>query len=180
MLAYKCWPGKNKKMFFIFLFWNLDWNWNWSWDWSWNDLRECQKLSGGLCVLYRTYTGSEAPPITAIQNTQAPQSFWHSLKSFQLQFQFQLKFEIHLISFQFYVCESICKSLAHPASDCELYKLVCLCMLESMKSLQSPCLANCHTGSPQDGGPWCAQWCLSNFGSANKTKNYLTSVSKLE
>ena len=30
---------------------------------------------GGLCILYRTYTGGEAPPITAIQNTQAPPEF---------------------------------------------------------------------------------------------------------
>ena len=49
-----CRPVKNKKIFFMFLFWNLNWNWNWDWDWSWNDLRECQKLWGGLCILYRT------------------------------------------------------------------------------------------------------------------------------
>ena len=28
-----------------------------------------------LVYLYRTYTGGEAPPITAIQNTQAPSEF---------------------------------------------------------------------------------------------------------
>ena len=44
---------------------------NRDWDWSWNDLRECQKLWGGLCILYRTYTVGEAPPLTTIQNTQA-------------------------------------------------------------------------------------------------------------
>ena len=38
---------------------------------SWNELRDCQKLWGCLCILYRTYTGGEAPPITTIQNTQA-------------------------------------------------------------------------------------------------------------
>ena len=59
---------KNKKNIFILLVWNSNWNWNW--DGSWNDLRECQKLWGGLCILHRTYNGSEAPPITIMQNTQ--------------------------------------------------------------------------------------------------------------
>ena len=53
---YPC-EEKNK----TFLVWNLNWNWNWNWDGSWNDLRECQKLWGGLCILHRTYTGGEAP-----------------------------------------------------------------------------------------------------------------------
>ena len=38
-------------------------------------MRECQKLWGGLCMLYHAYTGGEAPPIIAIQNTQAPSEF---------------------------------------------------------------------------------------------------------
>ena len=66
---------KNKKKLFYFLVWNLNWNWNWNWDGSWNDLRECQKLWGGLCILYRTYTGGEAPSIIIIQNTQASPEF---------------------------------------------------------------------------------------------------------
>ena len=68
-------PVKNKKKLFYFLVWNLNWNWNWNWDGSWNDLRECQKLWGGLCILYRTYTGGEAPSIIIIQNTQASPEF---------------------------------------------------------------------------------------------------------
>ena len=59
-------PVKNKKKLF-FLVWNFNWNWNW--DWSWNDLRECQKLWGGLCILHRTYTGGEAPATTTIKYT---------------------------------------------------------------------------------------------------------------
>ena len=66
---------KNPKKLFYFLVWNLNWNCNWNWDGSWSDLRESQKLWGGLCILSRTYTGGEAPPITAIQNTQAPPEF---------------------------------------------------------------------------------------------------------
>ena len=64
------------RMVFYFLVWNLNlnwnWNWNWNWDGSWNDLRECQKLWGGLCILHRTYTtytGGEVPPITKMQHT---------------------------------------------------------------------------------------------------------------
>ena len=30
--------------------------------WSWNDLRECQKLWGGLCILYCSYRGGLRPP----------------------------------------------------------------------------------------------------------------------
>ena len=79
-----------------FLVWYFNWNWNWNWDGSWNDLRECQKLWGGLCILYRTYrhevlgiwhwhtwhwhlgityTGGEALSIIMIQNTQASPEF---------------------------------------------------------------------------------------------------------
>ena len=61
-----------KKLFYISV-WNLNWNWNW--DESWNDLRECQKLWGCLCILHRTYTGGFAPPITTMQNTQALPEF---------------------------------------------------------------------------------------------------------
>ena len=50
-----------KKKLFYFLVWNWNWNWNWNWDWSWNDLRECQKLWGGLCILHRPYTGAKPP-----------------------------------------------------------------------------------------------------------------------
>ena len=43
-------------------------------------MRECQKLWeklwGGLCILYPTYTGGEAPPIRTIQNAQAPPEFF--------------------------------------------------------------------------------------------------------
>ena len=48
---------------------------NWDWDWSWNDLRECQKLWGGLCILYCSYRGGFAPRISTVQNTQAPPEF---------------------------------------------------------------------------------------------------------
>ena len=85
-----------KKRLFYFSIRNLNWNWNRNWDGSWNDLRECQKLWGGLCILYRTYTGGEAPPITTncqYKMHEPPQSFWHSLKSFQLQSQSQFKFK---------------------------------------------------------------------------------------
>ena len=64
-------PCETKKKLFYFLVWNLNWNWNRNWDGSWNDLRECQKLWGGLCILYRTYRVGEVPPMTTIQNTQA-------------------------------------------------------------------------------------------------------------
>ena len=57
------------------LVWNLNWNWIWNWDGSWNDLRECQKLWGGLCILYRTYTGGEVPFIIIIQNRKASPEF---------------------------------------------------------------------------------------------------------
>ena len=39
-----------------------DWKWNCNWHWSWNDLRECQKLWGGLCILYCSYKGGLRPP----------------------------------------------------------------------------------------------------------------------
>ena len=58
-----------------FLFWNFNWNWDWGWDWSWNDLRECQKLWGGLCILYCSYRGGFAPRISTVQNTQASPEF---------------------------------------------------------------------------------------------------------
>ena len=38
-------------------------------------MRECEKLWGGLCILYHTYTGGEAPPLTSIHNTQASPDF---------------------------------------------------------------------------------------------------------
>ena len=68
-------PVKNKRIFFISLFCNLNWNWNWNWDSNWNELRECQKFGGGLWILFRTYMGGEAHPVTTIQNTQAPSDF---------------------------------------------------------------------------------------------------------
>ena len=43
-----------------FLVWNLNWNWNW--DGSWNDLREVQKLSGGLCFCI-VVIGEASPPV---------------------------------------------------------------------------------------------------------------------
>ena len=67
-------PVKNKKKLFYFLVWNLNWNWNW--DGSWNDLRECQKLWGGLCILYRTYTGGEAPPYNYNTKYTSPLRFF--------------------------------------------------------------------------------------------------------
>ena len=39
------------------------WNWLWNWSWSWNDLRECQKLSGSLCILRSSYCGGLRPLI---------------------------------------------------------------------------------------------------------------------
>ena len=66
---------KIKKKLFYFLVWNLNWNWNWNWDGSWNDLRECQKLWGGLCILYCSYRGGFAPCISTVQNTQASPDF---------------------------------------------------------------------------------------------------------
>ena len=73
----------------------FDWNWNL----SWNDLRECPKLWGGLCILYGSSRGGFAPVQVRYKIHKPPQSFGHSLKSFQLQFQFQSqsKFQIHKI-----------------------------------------------------------------------------------
>ena len=48
----------------------------WNWSWSWNDLRECQKLREGLFIL--------------CQMRKRSQSFWHSLRLFQLQLRFQM------------------------------------------------------------------------------------------
>ena len=42
---------------------------------SWNELRECQKIWGGLCILYCNYRGGFAPRMSAVQNTQAPSEF---------------------------------------------------------------------------------------------------------
>ena len=46
--------GRGNFIEFLWI-WNLDWDWNWNG--SWNDLRECQKLWGGLCVLQYSYGG---------------------------------------------------------------------------------------------------------------------------
>ena len=89
-------PSYNVDSWFCPLIWNFIWNWNWHW--HWNALRESQKLWQSLCVLRFRFRGGYAPWKRTVRNTQAPsQSFWDSLKSFQLQcqFQFQLKFQIH-------------------------------------------------------------------------------------
>ena len=70
-LRLEIYPCEKYKKLFYFSIWNLNWNWNWNWDGSWNDLRECQKLWGGLCILCRTYRLILRPPITTIQNAQA-------------------------------------------------------------------------------------------------------------
>ena len=60
---------KNVEKLFYLLTWNFNWDWNWNCHWSWNDLRECQKIWGGLCILYCMYRGGFAPRIGTVQNT---------------------------------------------------------------------------------------------------------------